>query len=256
MVKLRKIIGIGAVLSAGLAGAGMASASVQLEIIAGNGQSEFLPTTASSSASYTSSSGSFGGFSWSAITVSSNAADPAQAANLTLGITDLTNATASSFPSYAIEILASGNGFSYDPVGTNYLQSSGSLDYSSGTSGDGVGQTSYQDNSNALFGETNSLTPDNSPYTVPNPAPSGSTPVSLGQNEVAISPTSGYSLTVSASFVIQATSSVSNYGGSFQSVVSNTPFVASTPLPGSGSLALVGGLALIGAMAIRRRVAR
>ena len=254
-MKLQKILGIGAALSSGLVVAGMASASVQLEILAG-GQSELLPTSPNSSASYTSSSGSFDGFSWSAITVSSNAANSAQAANLTLGITDLTNASASGFPNNVIEILASGDGFSYDPAGTNYLQSSGSLDYSSGTSGDSVTQISYQDNTNSLFGETDSLTPDKSPYTIPTPAPSGSTPVSLGQNETPITPNSGYSLTVSASFDIQATGSTSNYGGSFQSVVSNTPLVASTPLPGSGALALIGGIALIGGMAIRRRVTR
>ena len=134
-MSMGKIIGMGAALAAGLAVAGMTHASVQLEIITEAG-SKFLPASPSTNGSYTSSSGSFGGCSWGAITVTSNAATSGQPANLGLGITDLTNTSPSSGDS--IQIIASGNEFAYNPSGTNYLQSSGRGDYSSATASDTI----------------------------------------------------------------------------------------------------------------------
>lgn len=245
----KSLLSVAAIAGFSLGIASTVQAGVQLEIVAGNGQSEFLPATPQASGTYTSSNGTFGGFNWGSISVTPT--NNGSFAELSLSIGSLSTVNSSIGGVNSISILASGDGFTYLPTGTNYLQTSGGGDYSNSTSGDSISMSSSADQSNVLYGSGVTISPTNNPI---RPATSSTTtPYTLDGNETNTGFTGEpYSLTVSTTFNILSTSA--SYGGTFNSIVSNTPITASTPIPATGLLSLVGGLVMVGGVAIRRRM--
>lgn len=253
-----KILGIGAVLSAGLLAANIASAStLTLEEYAagGTGSSPSYGTTtlySSGSGTYTTGGGSYGTLNWGGVTAT--VSQTAHGASLELAISGLTDAygewgflvSDTSFPSL-------GSGASLVGV-ASYSLSSG------GTKGntDSFSMAGYADPGNHLFGVPSGAGfPSNvyvssSAYKV-NPVTFGpsSQKTSITATTSPISLPSAYSLSTEG--IINTTGSGGGpYNVDFTTSVAGTS--SAVRLPGSGPLTVVGGLVLVGGLAIRRRM--
>ncbi len=235
-----KVLGIGAALSAGLLAAHVASASTTLTLEEYSGTSTFATTTLSGSAgSYSASSGSYNGVSWTSVLAT--VVNSGGTASLELSFTGLTGSGSASF-------LVSDTAFSQTGTGLSLSASdSQTLNSGAGTN-DTFGAVGFADANNVAFGVPSAdsfIYPANAVV----PESSGAYNAQVGApTSVAIS--SSYSLTTNADVTL---TSGSTYNASFTTSVTGAA-PAAVSLPGSGPLTVIGGLVMVGGLAIRRRI--
>ncbi len=269
-----KILGIGAVLSAGLLAAHVASASVVtgLEIQGFGLKSQTLTV---GSAAYTSGelystsagSGSYGVsaislapkntvayFTWTSLTVSDVATG---GSGLTFSVDGLTNADPGAFQD-TVNFVVSGTGFTFLPTsGDATLAVNGSGSYTGGVGNGGSGSDSIStlgsvNASNSLYGATGSNVSTSTVISYDTSTAGSYTlaPASIDATQHGLGNPTDYSLTDVATFTIRETGA--DYGGTFGTTLSGT--ASAVTLPGSGPLTVVGGLVVVGGLAIRRRM--
>ncbi len=237
-----KILGIGAALSAGLLAAHVASASTALTLEEYSGTSTFATATLSGSAgSYSASSGSYNGVSWSSVLAT--VVNSGGTASLQLAFTGLKGT-----PGSIADFLVSDTAFS--ETGTNLtLSASYSQTITSGSgSGDIFGVVGFADSKNAAFGVPSGDAGGYPSGSVVSDTP-GASSVSAGSLPT-VSLASNYSLTTNAQ--IQFFSG-NTYSATFKTSVTGAA-PAAVSLPGSGPLTIIGGLVMVGGLAIRRRI--
>ena len=204
--------------------------------------------------------GSIGAFtitSLSALSVNSN-----QIANLNLGMASISFAANPGSTVNNVNILfqASDTGFTYDPVGVNFLESAGSatLLHVASSTGDSLSLKGGSDSGNNLFTFTTTSNPVGSPFVFAGSSSSGTESSNFGINPVAnpnINST-GYSLSTTLDFTSFYVGDIYNNPSSTVTVSSSPGGLSAgpAPIPATGFLTLVGGIALAGGVAIRRRL--
>ena len=237
-----KVLGIGAVLSAGLLAAHVASAATLTleEYVVGGGYKSTSLT--GSAGSYSAGAGSYVGLSWTG--VSASVVNSGGTASLSLSFTGLTGTGYQGF-------LVSDTSFSETGTGLTLAASSSST-VTSGSGGGVFSGIAFADKNNTLFGVPSS---DSSGY--PNNSvvaeSSGAYSASPSSPQTVSSISSPYSLTTNGVVDTSLAGGGSTYN--FTAVTSVTGGTTSAvTLPGSGPLTIVGGLVVVGGLAIRRRM--
>jgi hypothetical protein len=246
-----KILGIGAVLSAGLLATHVASASVQLEVF-DSGTATQISLTNLGSGVYSAVPTGSGNYSWTSLEVSVLGPGALGFSVQGLKYSGTTVATAS--------FLATGTGFTYLNANPNTLTSTGGGGYTGTGSFVSMSQGGYAAASNSAFDRTGDSTGGLSPST---PAGGGAFTTSTESNTSVsdLSSAPGYSLTYAANFAFDYFSGA-NEGNTFGtaadpaggtvSILGGT--ASAVTLPGSGPLTVIGGLMVVGGLAIRRRM--
>ncbi len=248
----------GAVASLALSGAVSAvQAQPVIEYSLNNGAT--FTSLANPSAINTIVDGSIGAFTVTSL--SALAVNNSSLANLNLGMASISFAATPGSTVSNVNILfqASATGFTYDPVGVNFLESAGSatLLHVASSTGDSLSLKGGSDTGNNLFTFTTTSNPVGSPFVFAGSTSSGTESSSFGIDPVpnpSINST-GYSLTTTLDFTSFYVGDIYNNPSSTVTVSNTKPLSAgAAPLPATGLLTLVGGIAMIGGVAIRRRL--
>ena len=238
-----KFLGIGAVLSAGLLAAHVASAStLTLEEYVVGGTTFGSTSLTGSAGSYSAGAGSYGALSWTG--VSASVVNSGGTDSLSFTLTGLTGAGYDGF------LISDG---SFSETGTGLaLSSSSAYSLTGGSSGGTIATVGFADKNNKLFG-----VPSNNSSSYPSGSvvseSSGAYSADTGSpSTLAIS--GPYSLTTNGIFDNSFTGGSGVYTITATTSVTGGAAPAAVTLPGSGPLSVVGGLVLVGGLAIRRRM--
>ncbi len=203
--------------------------------------------------------GSIGAFT--VTNLSALAVNNSSIANLNLGMASLSFAATPGSNVSNVNILfqASATGFTYDPVGVNFLESAGSatLLHVANSTGDSLWLKGGSDAGNSLFAFTTTSNPVGSPFVFAGSNSSGTESSNFGIDPVpnpSIN-TTGYSLSTTLDFTSFYVGDIYNNPSSTVTVANSGTLAAGpVPLPATGLLTMVGGIALAGGVAMRRRL--